>query len=212
MVDFRIVSMLSHSQFQATSCVVSQTVGRRDRKAASMQDLNSDRLTQFTPAAVTFAIRIETRLHSCCRRLMSAICSTIEVKLDNISCIHLRPDKPITAQFHWNISVKVLGTSAACSWDLPDFWVSFGLGSLFSFLMPSSCFSFWFASFPKLQHLQQFSKVPKQFPHRRLSEITFVLLPVPRTVCPVFPEKLLSELSGLSVLATSGSISISFFL
>ena len=103
------------SQFQASSWLVSQVVGSRDRKAASMHDLNSER---FTLSPEVFAMRIETMLHSCCKRFVSEMCSTMAAKQFKTSCIHFRPARPMTAEFHWNISSKVLGTSMWCVWFL----------------------------------------------------------------------------------------------
>ena len=126
-------------QFQATSWLVSQVVGSKDRKAANMHDLNSERLT-LSPEVL--AIRIETTLHSCCNRLVSAMCSTISAKQCNTSCIHFRPERPMTAEFHWNISSKVF----AHQFDglvSPHAWCACGCGKSFAYLCPFGPYQLW---------------------------------------------------------------------
>lgn len=106
------LSLLS-GQFQASSWLVSQVVGSRDRSAASMQDLNSER---FMLSPDVLAMRMATISHSCCNRFISEICSTMAVKQLRISFIHFRLERPITAEFQWNISSNVFGTSM-CALD-----------------------------------------------------------------------------------------------
>ena len=154
---------MPRDQFQATSWLVSQVVGSKDRKAANMHDVNSERLT-LSPEVL--AIRIETTLHSCCNRLVSAMCSTISAKQCNTSCIHFRPERPMTAEFHWNISSKVFGTSI--------WWACFAACVVCVCVWEVFCLSLSFRSISALaplspQHLEK-------GPIRRLQQLLLVIL------------------------------------
>mmetsp|Transcript_56346 Transcript_56346/g.91183 ORF Transcript_56346/g.91183 Transcript_56346/m.91183 type:complete len:207 (-) Transcript_56346:642-1262(-) len=75
-----------------------------------MHDLYSVKFTG--PVHPHLPILIASTLHSCCKRVESDTFVTIASKTTSTSFIQVLPAKPMTAQFHWNISSKVLGTSA----------------------------------------------------------------------------------------------------
>merc|ERR1719498_2213647 len=105
-------STFSHIQDQATSWLVSHSLGRRDRSDANIQDLYSAKLTCLLPT--TFAILNARTSHSSCKRAELATFVTMLSKHAKTSFIQsavVPVPKPITAELNLNISGYVVGTS-----------------------------------------------------------------------------------------------------
>mmetsp|Transcript_60116 Transcript_60116/g.175659 ORF Transcript_60116/g.175659 Transcript_60116/m.175659 type:complete len:268 (+) Transcript_60116:416-1219(+) len=98
-------STLSQSQFQATSCVESQSAGSSERSEASMHALYSAR---FTAPCARFPRRTARTSHSSCSLGDCAACVTMASKEASTSRIQTLLRKPITAALTSNISLKVV--------------------------------------------------------------------------------------------------------
>mmetsp|Transcript_159280 Transcript_159280/g.297081 ORF Transcript_159280/g.297081 Transcript_159280/m.297081 type:complete len:218 (+) Transcript_159280:2396-3049(+) len=110
------LATFSHIHVQATSCCVLHVFGSRERKAASMQALNSGSCTS-APSSMHLDIIKDSTSASSFRRPLFWTLLTMPSKDSTTSLIHVRSLKPMTAELISNISANVVGS--ACEENPP---------------------------------------------------------------------------------------------